>query len=118
MHRWNVAALTHRGRIRLVNEDSIAIHHSILTGDMMEPLVRSLTNDICVLMIADGMGGHAQGALASHAVLDYLVANTDQLAEPTTCIKAIQDANDHLYGLMQTQPGTIGMGSTLVGAVL
>jgi PPM family protein phosphatase len=118
MHRWNVAALTHRGRVRLINEDSIAVHRLILTGDMTEPLVRALTNDICALMIADGMGGHAQGALASHAVLDHLVANADQLAEPATCIKAIQDTNDHLYGLMQTQPGAIGMGSTLVGAVL
>ena len=29
--------------------------------------------DGCLLMVADGMGGHAQGAMASRAVLDYLV---------------------------------------------
>jgi len=115
---WHAAAFTHRGRVRPANEDTVAIDGHVLTGDMTEPLVLTLANDICILMIGDGLGGHARGALASRAVLDLLVADVDKLADPATCAQAIQNANDHLYALMQSQSDTVGMGSTLVGAVL
>lgn len=115
---WHTAAFTHRGRIRSANEDAVAIDQRVLTGDMAEPLTITVSNDVCVLMLADGMGGHVHGALASRAILDRLVADTDRLTAPATCAEAIQDANDHLYRLMQSQPDASGMGSTLVGTVL
>src|SRR5262249_53358532 len=75
-------------------------------------------NDSCVLMIADGMGGHAQGAMASRAVLDYLVAAIDRLSDPASCAEVIEGANQHLFALMHEHPEALGMGSTIVGAVL
>lgn len=110
--------LPHRGRVRPVNEDAIAIHTRILTGDMTEPLVISAADDCCVLMIADGMGGHAHGAMASRAVLDYLVAAKDRLADPASCAEVIEDANKHLFDLMLEHEERLGMGSTIAGAVL
>ena len=74
MPSWNIAAFTHRGRVRPSNEDGVAVNTRILTGNMDKPLVLSAPDDSCILMIADGMGGHAHGAMASRAVLDYLVA--------------------------------------------
>jgi serine/threonine protein phosphatase PrpC len=115
---WHAAAFTHRGRVRSANEDAVAIDLRILTGDMTEPLTVTLATDVCVLMLADGMGGHVHGALASRTILHQLVADTDRLAEATTCAEAIQDANRYLYDLMRSQPDAGGMGSTLVGTVL
>lgn len=118
MPNWTIATFTHRGRVRPVNEDAIAVHTRILTGNMDKPLAISMSDDCCVLMIADGMGGHAQGALASRAVLDYLVAAVDRLAESASCAEVIEEANRHLFELMHQHPEALGMGSTIVGVTL
>ena len=118
MTGWTIATFTHRGRVRPANEDAIAIGTRILTDDMATPIVMTAQDDGCLLMVADGMGGHAQGAMASRAVLDHLVAATDRISNPESCAKAIEDANRHLYALMQQHEAALGMGTTLVGAVL
>jgi serine/threonine protein phosphatase PrpC len=115
---WAIAALTHRGRVRAYNEDAISIGTHVLTGDMTAPLVIASPNDSCLLMIADGMGGHARGATASRAVLDYLVAAIDRLSDPASCAEVVQEANRHLFELMQKNPQALGMGTTLAGAIL
>ncbi|MEH2592995.1 PP2C family protein-serine/threonine phosphatase [Bradyrhizobium sp. AZCC 1721] len=115
---WTIAAFTHRGRVRPDNEDAIAIGTRILAGDMDAPLVMTAPNDSCLLMIADGMGGHAHGAIASRAALDYLVAAADRLAIPRCCGDVIEAANQNLFALMQEDEATLGMGTTVVGAVL
>jgi protein phosphatase len=85
---------------------------------MNSPVVMTAPGDGCLLMVADGMGGHAQGAMASRAVLDYLVAAADRLSNPESCARAIGEANQHLYTLMEQQEAASGMGTTLVGALL
>jgi PPM family protein phosphatase len=118
MSTWQLAAFTHRGRVRADNEDTVAIDRQILTGNMTAPIAVAPMDAVSVLMIADGMGGHAHGSTASRAVLDRLIADIERLASQATCTNAIEDANDHLYELMQSDPDAIGMGTTLVGAVL
>lgn len=118
MNGLNIAAFTHRGRVRPNNEDAIAIGADILTGDMKSPVIMRTPDDCCLLMVADGMGGHAQGAMASRAALDYVVATTDRVFDPASCAHAIEDANQHLYTLMSQHHSALGMGTTLVGAVL
>jgi protein phosphatase len=118
MAGWAIAAFTHRGRVRPANEDGIAVGARVLTGDMSAPIVMTVPGDGCLLMVADGMGGHAQGAMASRAVLDHLVAAADRLSNPESCAEAIETANQHLYALMKQQEAALGMGTTLVGAFL
>lgn len=115
---WHAVTFTHRGRVRSANEDGIAIEGKVLVGDMPAPAAMTIVKDTCVLMIADGMGGHARGAAASRTVLDLLIADAERLASPPTCADAIRSANDHLYELMQADPSAVGMGTTLVGAAL
>ncbi len=115
---WTIAAFTHRGRVRPANEDAIAISSQILTGDMDAPVVVTAPNDCCLLMIADGLGGHAHGAMASRAILDYLVAAIGRLSNPASSAEVIDEANQLLFNLMHEHPETLGMGSTLVGAAL
>jgi protein phosphatase len=118
MTGWTIAAFTHRGRVRSANEDAISIGTRVLKCDMNTPVVMMVPGDACLLMVADGMGGHAQGALASREVLDYLVAAADRISNPETCAEAIEAANQHLYTLVEQQEAALGMGATLVGAFL
>jgi protein phosphatase len=118
MTGWAIAAFTHRGRVRPANEDALSIGPRVLTGDMNTPVSTTAPGDGCLLMVADGMGGHAEGAMASRAVLDYLVAAADRLSNPESCAEAIAEANQHLYTLMEQQQAALGMGTTLVGAFL
>jgi serine/threonine protein phosphatase PrpC len=103
MTHWTIAAFTHR--VRPANEDAIAIDTRVLTGERA-PIVVTAPDDGWLLMLADGMGGHAHGAMASRAVLDYLVAAVDRLSKPTSSVEVIEEANHHLYELMQEHPGS------------
>jgi PPM family protein phosphatase len=60
-----VNALSSRSALRPQNEDAITIGAHILTGAMDAPAVMTAPKDSCLLMIADGMGGHAHGVMAS-----------------------------------------------------
>ncbi|MGM5050348.1 PP2C family protein-serine/threonine phosphatase [Tardiphaga sp. 20_F10_N6_6] len=115
---WHVSAFTHRGRVRGSNEDTIAIGGQILSGDLSAPLEFHLSSRASVLMVADGLGGHNAGALASRFVIEQLVKLIDCTATAFDCAKAITETNQKLFDLMQQQPDLAGMGSTLVGAVL
>jgi len=115
---WSVAAFTHRGLVRSANEDAIAIAGQLLTGDMDHVHHQHVDGSDCLLMIADGMGGHAHGAVASKIVLDHLVADADRLLESQSAAAAVDAANTRLYAVMANHPESEGMGTTVVGAVL
>lgn len=118
MPAWSVSAFTHRGLVRPMNEDAIAVGAEILTGDMDKPHRFNVTASNCLLMIADGMGGHAHGALASKTVLDHLIADADRLSHPESCSDAIEAANERLFAMMPERPESSGMGTTLAGVSL
>ncbi|MBY3158982.1 serine/threonine-protein phosphatase [Rhizobium laguerreae] len=109
------AAITHRGRVRDGNEDAVFAVGAILRGDED---VRSGTVSFGrqgVFMIADGMGGHARGEIASNHALEYLKTNINRF--PSVDWEArILGANDEIFDLMARNLDFTGMGTTLVGA--
>jgi protein phosphatase len=73
-----------------------------------------------VAILADGMGGHAGGALASRTVCETFVdafATTDETDTTTRLISALSAANDAIAEKVSENPALSGMGSTLVGVV-
>ena len=67
------AALTHQGAVRPSNEDTIAVGGWITSEPMTAPLV--LEHEIAgplICLVADGMGGHAAGEIASRTVAEHL----------------------------------------------
>ncbi len=72
-----------------------------------------------VAILADGMGGHAGGALASQMVCENFVkafadtvgTNRDRLTA------ALEAANEAIASTVSANPMLTGMGSTLVGVV-
>ncbi|WP_433190479.1 PP2C family protein-serine/threonine phosphatase [Actinoallomurus sp. CA-150999] len=69
-----------------------------------------------VLAVADGMGGHTAGEIASATVIEELSAldveiPPDQLL--TTLEQAVNRANQKVHGLAEADPSLQGMGTTL-----
>jgi serine/threonine protein phosphatase PrpC len=93
-----VAAATDVGRVRSLNEDSY------------------LVDDRMVLVaVADGMGGHRAGEVASATALEALraaVANGRPIRE------AIEDANGAVYEKANADTALTGMGTTLTAATM
>jgi len=92
-------------------EDEFAI--TLLTGD-------SSDGDRLLLVLADGMGGHAGGKVASETVVQ---AFWDGFRQPATDIAAnlnagVQAANEAVRAKQQSDPALYEMGATLVAALV
>ena len=93
------------GRVRSANQDDFVV----LTGDDA-PLGEAL------VAVADGMGGHAAGEVASEMSLDLLVASLKRASAPDE--RALRDAfasaNAGVFQAASHNPEYRGMGTTLV----
>jgi serine/threonine protein phosphatase PrpC len=72
-HGFKVAAITHPGRVRERNEDAVSVCDNVLTGTMCEPFSPATAMEPVTMLIADGMGGHARGDVASRTALKILI---------------------------------------------
>jgi protein phosphatase len=72
-----------------------------------------------VAVLADGMGGHTAGALASRMVCDSFISAYRGLngARPERLLSALKSANDAIAEEVRSNPVLSGMGTTLVAAV-
>jgi len=114
----DVAALTHLGMIRPSNEDAVAVGKELVAADIFGPKRFTLSGSHCVLMIADGMGGHSQGALASKTALESLIQSSDDATDELKWENALHAANDAIYECMAHTRAARGMGTTIVGSAV
>lgn len=98
MTRFAWGAATDTGRVRQANEDAFLAVDGLFA-------------------VADGMGGHQAGEVASHLALECLqdqfsAAGTDVL------VRAVEEANRSLVSRSGADPSLAGMGTTLVAMAL
>jgi protein phosphatase len=97
------SALTHPGRKRTTNQDAVG---------------QKLTERGGVFVVADGMGGHRTGELASKlAVKNILEVTEEDAPSPTLLLEAFEEANDAIYMAGQ-RPESRGMGTTATALAL
>src|SRR3984893_14095244 len=111
--RLDVAQLTDVGRKREHNEDNMAY---VIPKD---PQVMAMKG--ALFIVADGMGGHAAGEVASEIAVDtvsnaYYMDDNEDVATPL--LQAIKRANTAIYQRAAENMLRSGMGTTCVAAVL
>lgn len=90
--RWGV--VTDVGRVRTLNEDAVLSHPPLF-------------------VVADGMGGHAAGEVASQATVDTLRVLDTTTVGGEALRTAIRSANRVVYERSINEPGLRGMGTTV-----
>jgi PPM family protein phosphatase len=97
--RLSWGARTHRGIVRRLNEDAV------LAGPP-------------VFLVADGMGGHAAGEVASGiAVGCFHVLENRPRVEAGEVIGLLDEANTRILAHVSRTPAAAGMGTTVCGLV-
>jgi len=108
-----VATLTDTGRARPHNEDNVDYHVP------QDP--RLMDTKGAIYLVADGMGGHQAGEVASREAIKLAI---DQYYSDLThdvgasLVRAYKAANRMIYDEAQSDPSKTGMGTTLVAAVI
>jgi PPM family protein phosphatase len=115
---FEVAAMTHRGAVRGHNEDTVYVAGRVLAGDLDEPHAARLGAGHHLFVVADGMGGHAHGELASRTAIEALSARGLRLGDETGCRKTLIDVNAEIFHVMERRADAAGMGTTVVGVVV
>jgi len=111
--RLDVAQLTDVGRKREHNEDNMAY---VIPKDEQVMIKKG-----ALFIVADGMGGHAAGEVASEIAVDtvsnvYYQDDSDDVA--VSLLHAIRRANASIYQRAAENMLRTGMGTTCVAAVL
>ena len=103
--------LTDTGKVRSHNEDSVTILKN--------------QSDEYLMMVADGMGGHRKGEVASSIALTHMGTRFSELASIGTKLDAVNWLNDNVNEINQKildytkdHEDSVGMGTTLVVALL
>jgi serine/threonine protein phosphatase PrpC len=94
-----VGSMTDKGRIREQNEDAYGFRENIF-------------------VVADGMGGHQAGEIASAIAVETILAANFTTAIETELYQAIQKANDSILAAVDQNPELDGMGTTVAVLVV
>lgn len=94
------AGLTESGRVRSINQDSFYV------GEV---------DSGYLAIVADGMGGHKTGEVASHKAVNTLKEELEHTTShlPAALAKAVQAANLDIFDFSSMHPEHQGMGTTL-----
>ncbi|MCU7824975.1 PP2C family protein-serine/threonine phosphatase [Kitasatospora sp. DSM 101779] len=116
-----VSALSHEGLVRDHNEDSLAVGPWTLCATVTESpqtLLFPLGGTPVVVAVADGLGGHPAGEVASSLTARRLAAAGTALRSEDDVRGELRSCNAVLYDAADDDPDLTGMGTTVAGLVL
>ncbi len=98
---YTIATATHVGRVRAGNEDAVYPNEDVSTEGPV------------VVAVADGMGGHAAGEVASAIAISSSIS-----LEEATAVARVEAANAAVVAAADADINRAGMGTTLTLAIL
>ena len=99
MTHWRYASATDTGLVRETNQDAIYV-------------------DDTLAVVADGMGGHAAGEVASALTIDLVCRNFGERPTWEGLFRAIEAANRAIIADARDNPERFGMGTTVIAVGL
>ena len=115
-----VTALSHAGLVRDHNEDSLVTGQWTLCAaeaETPQTLGFPITSPL-VVAVADGLGGHPGGDVASSVVVRELARAGPTLDSEQRLRDVLKACNRALYGIAADQPMLMAMGTTVAGLLL
>jgi len=99
----SIAGATHVGVVRRINQDAFGRYDDPDRGEIL-------------LVVADGLGGHRGGEVASRMAIDLLgpLVGAGEEPAPLRLARAIEEANRQIYEAARVDYTLEGMGTTLV----
>lgn len=102
-----------------VNQDAILLGAVAPVESLYRPIqVVQPGGSPVVLAVADGLGGHPGGDVASRMVTAQLARRAASLVSEEDVVRAVHEVNAALYDAMAARPDLAGMGSTLAVLVV
>jgi serine/threonine protein phosphatase PrpC len=115
-----VTAVSHTGLVRDHNEDSLVIGQWTLCAaetETPQTLVFPIASPL-VVAVADGLGGHPGGDVASTLVVRELARAGPMLDSEERLLDVLRSCNKALYDIAADQPTLLAMGTTVAGVLL
>jgi protein phosphatase len=112
----NCWAATNVGHVRTNNEDAY-----LTSGQVHHHLVESWNGELGPegwALVADGMGGHVAGEVASMLAVQCIASVLPSLSDTGEVVAAIEAANMALFDAIGRRPELSGMGTTIAGVRL
>ena len=118
----NITYFTHTGKVRKNNEDAILIGDILISqkdlNDSERIYLDLIANESIIFAVADGMGGHSKGEVASFLVLDHLRKNYQKIDHKKSLINILQESKNILNQYVKENPTAYGMGTVIAGMVI
>jgi serine/threonine protein phosphatase PrpC len=112
----SATAFTHVGAVRTHNEDSIAVDDLVTSQSMDQPMTMQRTVLApMVCLVADGLGGHAGGEVASRFVAECLAERAAEATDSDALKGLLRAVDQALFAMMRERPALHGMGTTVAG---
>ncbi|TCO60673.1 PP2C family protein-serine/threonine phosphatase [Actinocrispum wychmicini] len=111
--------LTGRGLLRPDNQDSVLVFEWLSQAERPQPVeFRTPLAAPLVCAVADGMGGHPAGAVASLIALTHIATAYQDWTDVPSLESGLVGLNMSVYEAGCADPDTTGMGTTVAGLVL
>lgn len=119
--KLSISAASYVGCVRHNNEDMILVGDKFIRNNSYWTMVDTTDSDRYLIALADGMGGHSSGEVASNDVLHNLQYYFSDLPA-TLCVEDFNEAifewlesmNNIIDSKGRVEPRYAGMGTTLV----